>query len=95
MARDSETRQYLWTFPTNLGPTPAIVQGIASMDTLSLAQQQHFLEDADASQEEIDAITEPKPVIRFVAEGALLESVPAEEPAEEELTSADSEDTDA
>lgn len=93
--RDPETRRYVWTFPMNLGPSPAIVQGIASTDTISVAQQQHYLEDGGASQEEIDAITEPQLVTRLVADGALIENVPVEEPVEDEMASDDSDDVDA
>ena len=38
----------------------AVVQGMAKVDTLSIAWLRHLKEDANAPQEEIDAITEPK-----------------------------------
>ncbi|MBC8267063.1 MAG: DUF4920 domain-containing protein [Flavobacteriales bacterium] len=37
-----------------------IIEGVAKVDTLSVAWLKHQLEDAKASQEEIDAITKPE-----------------------------------
>ncbi|MFN3916829.1 MAG: DUF4920 domain-containing protein [Flavobacteriales bacterium] len=54
-----------------------IFRGIAKMDTLSVDFQKHLLDDAreageEVSQEEYDAITEPKYKITFEADGILV-----------------------
>ena len=38
----------------------AIIEGMAKVDTLSVEWLKHLKEDANAPQEEIDAITEPQ-----------------------------------
>jgi len=50
----------------------AYLTGTAIQDTVSVDDQRHFLEDAEASQEEIDAITEPKYTMTFIADGIRL-----------------------
>lgn len=56
-----------FTIPIETGQVDCIVQGTAYYDTISVELQQHFLEDANATQEEIDAITEPKFELAFEA----------------------------
>lgn len=46
--------------------------GTAKRDTMSVEDQRHFAEDAGKSKEEINAITEPKPTISFLARGVIL-----------------------
>jgi hypothetical protein len=50
----------------------AYLTGKAIQDTVSVDDQRHFLEDAEAPQEEIDAITEPKYTMTFIADGIRL-----------------------
>jgi hypothetical protein len=45
---------------------------MAYVDTISVADQKHYLEDANASKEEIDAITEPEINLSFLATGVIL-----------------------
>ena len=49
-----------------------IINGNISVDTLSVAQLQHYAEDAGKSKEEIDLIAEPKITISFLADGVLI-----------------------
>jgi hypothetical protein len=56
---------------TELG-TGAYFHGEAYWDTVSVDMLQHFAEDAGKSQEEIDAITEPKFELGFEADGITL-----------------------
>jgi hypothetical protein len=54
-----------------------VFRGVAKMDTLSVDFQKHLLDDAreageEVSQEEYDAITEPKYKITFEADGILV-----------------------
>ena len=51
---------YGFFMPLDAAGTTAIIEGIAKVDTLSVAWLKHQLEDAEASQEEIDAITKPE-----------------------------------
>lgn len=55
------------------------INGEAYFDTLSVDFQKHLLEDANASQEEIDAITEEKYEIAFNAMGVVIEDYVASE----------------
>lgn len=50
----------------------AILQGTASRETFDVATLRHYAEDAGKSKEEIEAITEPKHVLTFLAEGVLI-----------------------
>lgn len=52
--------------------TVAYLSGKAVQDTVSIDMQKHFLEDANASQEEIDAITKVKYGMTFIADGIEL-----------------------
>ena len=52
--------------------TGAYLHGVAFMDTISVADLQHFAEDAGKSKEEIAAITEPEFEINFIADGITL-----------------------
>lgn len=53
----------------------SIIMGSAKRDTLSVEWLQHLAEDANRSQEEIDAITEPLPTISVNALGAVIEDI--------------------
>ena len=50
-----------------------VINGAASMDTVSVQMLRHFAEDAGKLQEIIERITEPETVIHFIAEGVLIE----------------------
>ena len=54
--------------------------GEAYFDTLSVEFQKHLLEDAGASQSEIDAVTEPAFELAFEASGVMIADVPAGAP---------------
>lgn len=63
-----------FTIPTQTeAGTMAYLTGKAVQDTMSVEEQRHYLEDAEAPQEEIDAITEPKYGMSFIAEGIRLD----------------------
>lgn len=50
--------------------------GRAYYDTISVALQKHFLEDAKAPQSQIDAITQPKFELNFEADGVWVKKAP-------------------
>lgn len=52
--------------------TGAYLHGTLKNDTVPVDYLKHFAEDAGKSQEEIDAITEPKVTVAFVADGITL-----------------------
>lgn len=63
-----------FTIPTETEVgSKAYLTGTAIQDTVPVDEQRHYLEDAEAPQEEIDAITEPKYTMTFIAEGIRLD----------------------
>lgn len=50
-----------------------VVNGWAFKDVTSVEDLKHYAEDAGKSQEEIDAITEPKEGLAFMADGIMIE----------------------
>ena len=69
-----------------VGGLNCIVEGTAYYDTLSVEFLQHLAEDANKSQEEIDAITEPEYQLAINAMGVIIEGY--EGPADEEMQEA-------
>lgn len=51
-----------------------IFQGIAKKEATSLENLKHYAEDAGKSQKEIDAITEAKEELSFIASGVIIKS---------------------
>ena len=49
-----------------------IINGKLSVDTLSIAQLQHYADDAGKSKEEIALISKPEITISFLADGVLI-----------------------
>ena len=52
-----------------------IINGKLSVDTLSIAQLQHYAEDAGKSKEEIALISKPEITISFLADGVLIKEL--------------------
>lgn len=65
-------KDYEFFVPKDASGKTAIVEGIARVDTISVAERKHYLEDNNASQEEIDAITEPEITYSFEASGVII-----------------------
>lgn len=84
-------KDYGFFVPKSMNGENAIIEGYASVDTLDVDYLRHLAQDAGKSQEEIDAITEPKVSLTYVATGVLIEEG-SEKPAED--TDASSEDMD-
>ena len=53
-------KDYGFFVPMDASGSTALIEGMAKVDTLSVEWLKHLKEDAKASQEEIDAITEPQ-----------------------------------
>ncbi|MEN9348825.1 MAG: hypothetical protein RLZZ77_2336 [Bacteroidota bacterium] len=61
----------------------ATMNGHAYYDTLDVEYLRHLAEDAGKSAEEIEKITEPKPVLAFDAVGVMIEGYKAQEEGHE------------
>lgn len=73
---DQETmvrfKDYGFFMPKNIAGEEVILEGKAYVEEMSVEEQRHYAEDADASDEEIAKITEPKKTLSFEAKGVLL-----------------------
>ncbi len=68
-------KDYDFFVPKDATGKIAIVQGMAKMDTTDVATLKHYAEDANATQEEIDAITEPEINYFFEATGVIIKEI--------------------
>lgn len=66
-------KDYAFFMPKDISGKTVYVKGTASFQTISVAQQQHYMEDAGKSKEEIEKITEPKINFSFLASGVVIE----------------------
>ncbi len=74
-AEDMKVRfDYKFLMPLNCADMPVVIEGWAKKTVTSVADQKHYLEDANATKEEIDAITEDKTEISFLATGVILKN---------------------
>ncbi|MDQ1096328.1 MULTISPECIES: DUF4920 domain-containing protein [Chryseobacterium] len=62
-------KDYAFFVPTALKGKNVVLEGSAERKVTSVDEQKHYAEDAKKPQAEIDAITQPKEEIRFVANG--------------------------
>ena len=62
-------KDYGFFVPTALKGKKVVLDGVASMKSVSVAEQKHYAEDAKKNKAEIDAIKEPKTEIRYLASG--------------------------
>ena len=65
-------KDYEFFVPKDIAGKTVIVQGVAQMNTTSVAELRHYAEDAKKSKEEIEKITEPKTELVFEAEGVIV-----------------------
>lgn len=62
-------KDYAFFVPTALKGKTVVMDGTAERKVTSVDEQKHYAEDAKKPKAEIDAITNPKEEIRFVANG--------------------------
>src|SRR5690606_19331705 len=62
-------KHYAYFVPMALKGKTIVLEGTAEMKTTSVAELQHYAEDAGRPQAEIDAITKPEREIRLIASG--------------------------
>lgn len=65
-------KDYGFFVPKDITGQTVVIDGVAQMKTVSVEEQQHYAKDAGKTQAEIDAITQPKTELSFVADGVLL-----------------------
>jgi len=65
-------KDYGFFVPTDLVGKTVVLDGIAFTKMTSVDELKHYAEDAKKPQSEIDAITEPKKQVRFLADGVLV-----------------------
>lgn len=65
-------KDYAFFMPEDIEGKIIIAEGKAFVEELSVDKQRHYAEDGGASAEEVLAITEPKIVYSFLADGVLV-----------------------
>ncbi len=65
-------KDYGFFVPKDISGKEVIVEGIAYRDLTPVDELRHYAEDAGKSKEEIEAITEPREEVRFLANGVLV-----------------------
>lgn len=65
-------KDYGFLVPKNSAEHNAIIKGWAYQDTISVKDRIEYARDAEATQEEIAAITEPEVKLTFMAEGVVM-----------------------
>jgi len=65
-------KDYAFFVPVAAIGKNVVLEGEAKLTTTSVEELKHYAEDAKKSQAEIDAITEPKTEIRFMASGIVV-----------------------
>ncbi|WP_216726021.1 DUF4920 domain-containing protein [Hymenobacter siberiensis] len=67
-------RDYAFFVPKDLSGHTVVVSGWAHRQTVSVAEQQHYLRDAGKPEPEIAAITQPRQELNFLADGVLVQN---------------------
>ena len=65
-------KDYGFFVPKDISGQEVVMRGVAHRQQTSVEELRHYAKDAGKSQEEIDAITEPKEEITFMASGVLV-----------------------
>ena len=67
-----KVKDHAFVLPKDITGKTALVNGSVVKKTLSVVEQQHYLQDAGASKAEIAAVTTPKEVYEMVATGIMV-----------------------
>jgi hypothetical protein len=67
-------KDYAFFVPKDLSGHDVVVSGWAYRETVSVADQQHYLRDAGKPEKEIAAISQPKQELNFLADGVLVQN---------------------
>ena len=74
-----ESDTYVYTFPTDVSGATVRLIGLLEVETESVEDQRHYLEDGGASAEEIEAVTEPRQTLVLTALGAEIDRADLED----------------
>ncbi len=66
-------KDYGFFVPKDAAGRTAVIEGVAKKEVIDVSELKHLAEDAGKSQKEIDAITEPKEELTFVAKGVIIQ----------------------
>ena len=67
-------KNYAFFVPKDITGKEAIINGTAYVAEMSVAEQQHYAEDAGKTEEEVSAIIKPERTLSFVADGVKIEN---------------------
>jgi hypothetical protein len=65
-------KNYAFFMPKDIVGKTVVIDGAAVVETISVADQRHYAEDAGQSKEEIEKITQPKRELTFEAAGVVI-----------------------
>lgn len=65
-------KDYAFFMPKDLAGHTVVAEGIAKLDTVSVAMLRHYAEDAGKSAAEIEAINTPEINVSFMADGVII-----------------------
>jgi Domain of unknown function (DUF4920) len=65
-------KDYAFFVPKDAAGKQVIIEGVASKETIDVATQKHYAEDAKKSKEEIAKITQSKEELSFEAKGVII-----------------------
>ncbi len=65
-------KDYAFFLPKDIAGREVVMEGYAFRETTSVEDLKHYAEDEGKSKAEIDAITEPKEELKFMASGVVL-----------------------
>lgn len=65
-------KDYAFFVPKDAAGKTIFIEGVAFNDTTSVAELQHYAEDAGKTKEEIEKITTPEQAISFEANGVII-----------------------
>jgi len=65
-------KDYSFFVPKNINGKEAVIEGYVHREVLTVDELKHYAQDEGKSQEEIDAITEDKTMLSFVADGVIV-----------------------
>lgn len=67
-------KNYAFFMPMDIVGKTVVIDGVAEVETISVADQRHYAEDAGKSKAEIEKITQPKRELTFEAAGVLIQN---------------------
>lgn len=65
-------KDYAFFLPKDIAGREVVMEGYAYKETTSVEDLKHYAEDEKKTQAEIDAITQPKEELKFMASGVVL-----------------------